>query len=231
VTKGCIWYSDCRPPPEILRASQQTVERSGLPIVACTLQPIDWAVQRIVLPLERGPLTMFRQILAALEALQADWVFFCEHDCLYAPCHFAFSPPRMDRVYYNQHVWKVDTATGRALHYVCSQTSGLCGPRDLLIEHYRTRIALVEARGFSMRMGYEPGTHGREERVDDIAHETWMASVPNLDLRGDWNLTPSRWRKEQFRNPRFTEGWTESDRVPGWGPTADILRDLMVTVS
>jgi hypothetical protein len=230
MTKGCIWYSDCRPPPEILRASQATVERSGLPIVACTLQPIDWAVQRIVLPLERGPLTMFRQILAALEVLTTDIVFFCEHDVLYAREHFDFTPDRCDCYYYNQHVWKVRASDGHALHYRCNQTSGLCADRDLLLAHYRQRVALVEAIGFTRAMGFEPGTHNRPERVDNVGHRTWCSTVPNVDIRHDVNMTASRWSIDEFRNQRFTEGWTEGDGVPGWGVTRgrfdEFLRDV-----
>ncbi|MHC4736650.1 MAG: hypothetical protein ACYTDW_19670, partial [Planctomycetota bacterium] len=48
---------------------------------------------------------------------------------------------------------------------------------------------------------------------------TWMSEVPNLDLRHKHNLTQTRWRKDQFRNQRYTKGWTIADKVPGWGQT------------
>jgi hypothetical protein len=146
-------------------------------------------------------------------------VFFCEHDVLYHPSHFDFDLPARDKVFYNEHVWKVSAADGRALHYRCAQTSGLCADRQLLLAHYRTRVALVEAHGFTRAMGFEPGTHGRAERVDDLTSETWMSPVPNVDIRHDANLTKSRWSKSEFRDQRFTEGWTESDSIPGWGTT------------
>lgn len=180
---------------------------------------------------ERGYLTMFQQILAGLEALETDVAFLCEHDVLYHPSHFDFVPPEMDRVYYNQHVWKVDASTGHALHYRCSQTSGLCASRQLLVEHYRRRVALVEARGFSRKMGFEPGTHRRAERVDDLVAETWMAAYPNVDIRHDTNLTPSRWRQDQFRDKRNCQGWTEADAVPGWGVTAGRFTEWLAGLS
>lgn len=68
-------------------------------------------------------------------------------------------------------------------------------------------------------MGFEPGTHKRDERVDDLTADSYQSKYPNLDIRHKENLTPSRWRKDQFRNPRFTDGWTESHEVPGWGKT------------
>jgi DNA-directed RNA polymerase subunit RPC12/RpoP len=231
-TAGCVYYSDCRPDPAILDASRRTIERSGLPIVAVTLQPIDWtAAHNIVLPLERGYLAMFKQILAGLEALDTEFAFLVEHDLLYHSSHFEFRPTRGDRYYYNQNVYKVDAQSGHALHYLCNQTSGLCASRQLLIEHYRKRVAAVERDGFSRRNGFEPGTRKiRHGGFDDVHHDTWMSAYPNIDIRHGTCLTKSRWKKDEFRNQRYTAGWTESDSVPGWGHTegrfAEILQRL-----
>ena len=98
----------------------------------------------IVLPLERGYLTMFKQILAGLEELKTDVVFLCEHDVLYHPSHFLFTPPKKDVYYYNTNVWKVRYDDGHALHYDCKQTSGLCAYRELLVQHYRERVRKTE---------------------------------------------------------------------------------------
>ena len=162
---------------------------------------------------------MFRQILAGLEASEADYVFLCEHDILYHPSHFEFVPPRDDIYYYNENTWKVDTKTGRALFYYCRQTSGLCANREFLVEHYRKRVEMVERDGFTRRMGFEPGTHNRKERVDDYKSEAWMSEYPNIDIRHRHNLTPSRWSQDKFRNKKYCQGWTEADEVPGWGTT------------
>lgn len=186
-----------------------------------TLAPIreDFGTH-VVLPLERGVLSMFRQILAGLEKLKdVDVVFLCEHDCLYSRSHFDFEPEKADVFYYNQNVWQLRSSDGHALHYPCSKTSGLCASRDLLIKHYRKRVSRVEAHGFTRAMGFEPGTHNRTERVDDYTAETWMSAVPNIDIRHETNLTESRWHKSEFRNQKYTEGWVEGDTVPGWGGT------------
>jgi hypothetical protein len=163
---------------------------------------------------------MFKQILMGLEALSTDIAFLCEHDVLYARDHFV-DPARTDRPTYNQHVWKVDATSGRALHYLCSQTSGLSGDRAMLVAHYQRRVATVEAEGAYRRtMGFEPGTRQlRHGGIDDLEHDIRFATVPNVDIRHGSNLTPSRWRKEEFRHQRFTKGWTEGDGVPGWGAT------------
>lgn len=226
-SKGVVYYSDCQADEKILRAcrAQLAAATNGHRRVAVTLEPVpDFAGPNIVFArYERGYLTMFRQILAGLEMCQADVVFLAEHDVLYHPSHFDFVPPDPSRVYYNVNVWKVDAETGRALHYDCRQTSGLCAYRDVLLAHYRERVRRVEREGFSRRMGFEPGTHGRPERVDDLRSEEWRSPWPNVDIRHGRNLTPSRWKREQFRDQRHTRGWVEADEVPGWGGTKDLI--------
>ena len=76
-------------------------------------------------------------------------------------------------------------------------------------------------------MGFEPGTHNRKERGDDYPAEAWMSAYPNLDIRHKFNLTPSRWRREQFRNQKFCQGWTMADTVPGWGQTKGRFEEFL----
>lgn len=227
LTKGSIFYTDNRLNPDIAQACQQQLYDSlnGHRLVSVSLRPLDFG-HNISLDLERGYLTMFRQILAGIEACQTDIVFLCEHDILYHPSHFDFTPARQDVYYYNQNVWKVDYETGEALFYYVNQTSGLCAYRELLLEHYQKRVELVEANGYTRRMGFEPGTHGRKERVDNYGHEAWFSAHPNIDIRHDKNLTPSRWSQDQFRNKRYRRGWTEADEIPGWGKTIELLEGI-----
>ena len=203
---------------------------NGHRIVSATLQPLAFGHQNVVLPLERGYLTMFRQILAGLEALDTDVAFLCEHDVLYHPSHFAFTPPKADRFYYNQNTWRVDAETGRALFYLCSQVSGLCAYRETLIDHYRKRIAHVEQYGFSRNLGFEPGTNRRARELDGRKAETWMSAQPNIDIKSKYCLTPGRWDRSQFRNQNSCLGWTESDSVPGWGVTKGRFREFLAEV-
>lgn len=217
VTKACVYYTDNLLDPDIMIACQQSIERGGLPIHSVSLQPLTWG-QNIVVPAQRSPLTMFRQILAGLEASTADVIFLTEHDVLYHPSHFTFTPPNPSTIYYNINVWKVDSATGHAVKVDdCRQTSGLCANRSLLIAHYRERIQQCEQHGFSRAMGFEPGTKSiRRGGVDNLPSATWSSAQPNLDIRHTSNLTPTRWNRDQFRNQRYTQGWTETDNVPGW---------------
>ena len=79
-------------------------------------------------------------------------------------------------------------------------------------------------------MGYEPGTHGRNGRVDDYESESWESEFPNIDIRHLDNLTTSRRDKEQYRNKKFTEGWLEADEVPGWGVTKGRFEELLIAI-
>jgi hypothetical protein len=217
-TKGIIYYTDNRLDPLIEGACQFYLLRGKLPIVSASLKSIEFG-HNIVLPLKRGYVTMFKQILAALEKIDTDIVFFAEHDVLYHPSHFTFTPSRDDLFYYNNNMWKVDYETGKSLFHYSNHTSQLCAYRSLLLEHYRKRVRMCEELGDKLqvrRMGFEPGTHGRKERVDDYKCDTWMSPTPNIDIRHSGNLTSTRWDKTKFRNDKYTKGWKESDGVPGW---------------
>jgi hypothetical protein len=218
--KGIIYYTDNRLDKAVAEATRNQLARvvGEMEIVSVSLKPLDFG-RNIVLDLERGYLTMFKQILAGLEASTADVIFFCEHDVLYSKSHFEFEPVHDNIFYYNENIWKVHWQTGQALFYYCKQTSGLCAYRELLLKHYRKRVEIVERDGFSRRMGFEPGTHGRKERVDDYKAERYMSTEPNIDIRHDKNLTPSRWSPDQFRNKRYAKGWKMTDEIPGWGTT------------
>lgn len=217
-TVGLIYYTDNRMCATIEKAVQAQLRRccNGYELISVSLQPLDFG-RNLTLPLERGILTMFRQILAGLEASTAETVFLVEHDVLYHPSHFTFRPPQPDVFYYNQNNWKIEVKTGRALFYYCHQTLALCARRELLLEHYRARVQRVAQEGYHYSLGFEPGDHQRPRGVDDHRSASWWSEFPNLDLRHGQNLTPSRWRPEQFRNPKACQGWQEAEEVPGWG--------------
>jgi hypothetical protein len=228
-SKGLVYYTDSRLDEQIMLACQNQLQlsRNGHEIISVSLEPTLFG-NNITLDAKRGIPTMFKQILAGLEASTADVIFLVEHDVLYHPSHFDFVPPKRDTFYYNQNRWMVNAETGHALFHYASSTSGLCAYRELLVEHYRKRVAMVESAGhFTYKMGFEPGTHNRAERVDDSKSDTWLSEYPNIDLRHGQNLTPSRWRKDQFRSQRYTKGWTEADEVPGWGVTKGRMNQFL----
>jgi hypothetical protein len=237
VSKGILYYTDNQLDPGIMKACQNQLKNSinGHRIVSVSLQPIDFG-DNIVLPLERGYLALFKQILAGLEELDCDIVYFCEHDILYNPSHFEFVPGERDKYYYNKNWWKLRLPDGHCLQHEGAQLSGLCAYRDTLIKHYRQRVINTEKmwdelggnthpfRSFIRDQGFEPGTHHRAASVDQLGFEYWDSPVPIIDIRHDHNLTANRWSIEQFRRKPRT--WIESDEIPGWGKGVDIVRRL-----
>jgi hypothetical protein len=211
--KGIVYYTDSLLDEKVAKPVREQLAKSGLPIVSVSLKPLDFGTN-IVFDGERGYLTMFKQILAGLEASDADVIFFAEHDVLYPEEHFQFTPHDR-KIYYNRNVWHYRTTDGHAISYDAKRLSQLCAYRTTLIEHYRKRVELVEKHGFTRRMGFEPGTHGRPERVDDLKSEYWDSPRPAVDIRHAQNLTASRWHPSEFRDQRNCQNWREGT-IPGW---------------
>jgi hypothetical protein len=182
-----------------------------------------------------GYLTMARQILVGLEASEADVVFLCEHDVLYHPTHFDFTPLNKDIYYYNTNFWWYRKEDGHCLYFTHRSLSGLCGYRETLIKHFKERVRRIEELERSAvdgqvvatsgnliplkegihRLGFEPGTHNRPEKIDDLKAENYTSEFPNIDIRHDNNLTQNRWSIDQFRSKPAE--WIEADEIPGWG--------------
>ena len=225
-TKGIVFYTDNQLKVKIAHLVQKQLrhvsETTGIPIVSVSLKPMGhFGSKNIYLPLERGYLTMFKQILAGLEASDAEVIFLCEHDVLYHPSHFDFTPPRKGKFYYNQNFWKLRVEDGHALHYDADQVSGLCAYRKLLIKEYQKRVKYVTKNGYVRSMGFEPGTHGKR------INKAWMSIWPNVDIRHNHNLTKNRWSIDEFRNKASATNWMETDdEIPGWGKTKELIKRL-----
>lgn len=239
LTKGVVYYTDNKLDPKILQLCQDNLKNAFKGrIVSVSLQPIKFG-ENYVLPLERGLLTMAKQILKGLETIDTDIVFFCEHDVLYHKSHFDFTPPKKDVYYYNTNVWQVRAEDGHALFYDHRSLSGLCAYRETLIKHYRERIRRIEEllkeagknngavhslanpentiplREGIHRLGFEPGTHNRADRIDFLPADNYQSEQPNVDIKHKNNWTQNRWRLDQFRTkPKV---WKETDEVPFWG--------------
>jgi len=236
--KGIIFYTDNKLTENIAGPVREQLakisQEKNISIVSSSLKKMDFGVKNVHFPnLQRGVITLFTQILAALEASDADIIFFCEHDVLYHPSHFDFTPRRKLAYYYNINVWKVRLSDGHSLKVNnLKQLSGLCGYRKNLIRHYKKRLAIIDKRrqdilkagkpleneGVSKYMDYEPGIHSYPRGVDDHPVRSWRSEYPNIDIRHEHNFTKSRWKKDEFVDKKYTLGWTETtaDKIPGW---------------
>lgn len=230
---GLVYYTHHKGPEHILEAARKRLLSicNGHDLVSVSLKkPLDGFGRNVVLDYDPGHLTMFKQILAGIEATDADIIFLVEHDVLYHPSHFEFRPPSREVYFYNEHTYKVDFQTGQAVFYYCKQTSGLCTYRELLLEHYQKRVARVEKDGFSRHMGFEPGCHRYPRGVDSYRAESWMSRFPNVDVRHDKNTTLTRWDPSQFRNKDACQGWQLVDEIPGWGVTKGRFSEFLANI-
>jgi hypothetical protein len=200
------------------------IEASGLPIVSISLKPLDFGDKSIHFKLRRSHQTMFRQILTGLKACDFDNVFMCEHDVLYHPSHFDFTPPTDDLYYYNDNVWKYRLADGKAVTYTSAWLSQCCSNRDILIEHYEKKLSIIEEGGKAF--GYEPGS-GQSRKIDKYGHDLWRSEYPCIDLRHGKNWTGTgRMSQDEFRNKKYCKNWREGglEDIPGWD--TDYLKGL-----
>ena len=229
LAKGLVYYTDNRCEERIMHVVREQIKRSnnGYPIVSVSQYPIDFG-DNIVLPLESSIISMFKQILAGIERIDADIIFLVEHDVLYNQSHFEFIPPRDDVYYYNTNNWYVRPKDGQALSFTCQQVSGLCAYRSLLLKHYRTRVKRLEDEKFTRRLGFEPGNHPYPRGVDNYTSDSWSSKYPLIDIRHGLNVSGVRFKKDQFR--RKPKDWVEADEIPHWGRTKgrfyDFLRDV-----
>jgi hypothetical protein len=170
--------------------------------------------------LKKGYFAMFKQILGALENCKQEVVFLCEHDVLYHPSHFDFTPPKKDIYYYNQNWWRVRTADGFAARWDANQVSGLCAYREHLLKFYRQRLLEVEKNGYQSSMGFEP--EGRSTTLSNI----WKSEYPNVDIRHGNNLSKNKWSLKDFRDKSTAKNFTTASEIPGWGKTEELIKGL-----
>jgi hypothetical protein len=229
-SRGIIYYTDNQLEEPIMSICQKYIVVSHLPIVSCSLKPIDFGQNIVLEGRVRGYPTMVKQIITALENSVSDYVFFCEHDVLYHPSHFDFIPARDDIYYYNVNNWRWDFPKDRAIQYdELTSLSQLCANRKLALNHFKLRQQEIERRKLDKifssdksqwsRLGtYEPGRLKKcEGGFTDEDYEKWRSKYPNIDIRHKWTFTRSKTTVDDFICP--PAGWKEIkiSKMPGWG--------------
>lgn len=208
--KEIIYYTDNQLKVEIAKKVQRNIEGIGLPIISASLKPMPHFGDNLYLPLKRGYITMFTQILFALKKAKANYVFFTEHDVIYHPSHFEFTPLRDDIFYFNENVWHLDTNTNKAFWYdKCGQNSQLCANRELLIDWVENKLKDIEKNGFDGH--FEP--QGKREY--------FKSKVANIDIRHTSNLTKTKRSLDDFN--RKPNEFIESEEIPEWGHVNTII--------
>lgn len=239
ISKGAIFYTtndlDEKVAKPCRERIQKTTKSKSMGLVCSSLKKMDIGYKNIHFPtMKRGWLTMFKQILAALENSRDDIIFFTEHDVYYDPSHFDFVPPNKDTFYYNQNVWFLRMPDGHCLHYDVNQLSGLCVYRETALIHFRERYEMTkeakktmtdsEFDKFVRNLGFEPFTHNRIDWKNKFPYETWKSEKPNIDIKHGANSTGQRWNKDQYRNQALLVNWQDGEEIPELGKGSDLAK-------
>lgn len=225
-TKGIIYYTDGKLTDPILSIVQKQIAKSKLPIVSVSLSPFIFG-KNFVLDIKPGYLSMIKQITKALEESRADYVFFCEHDVLYPPSHFDFTPIKDNIFYYNSNVWRWDYPKDRAIRYDrLISLSGLAVNRKFALGHYESRLKKInelslrgESRepGWARKWGYEPGTKKiKRGGFSDDDFETWESKDPMIDIRHGKTFSQSKVTLDSFIHKPNNWQETTLDKIPYW---------------
>ena len=223
--KGIIYCTNNKSlEPPIIPVVREQILKSGLPVTSVSLQPIDFGENVVLQGRRSGSYTLILQIILGLETSRVDHVFFCEHDVLYHPTYFEFTP-HDDVFSYNSNVlkwgWKSELTV---THNGLISFSELCCNRLYALKHFKRRKEYIDKMGWetdnpreswwSRRIGYEPGFKpiSPEER-----YEIWSAPYPNIDIRHKFCFSNKKMRLDQFNRPPLNS-WKEGNinSVPGW---------------
>lgn len=205
--KEILFFTDNQLKLKIAHKVQRQLLKIGLPIISVSLKPMSFG-KNIHIKMKRGYEAYFTQILAGLEASDADIIFMCEHDVLYHPSHFDFTPISKDKFYYNHNWWRYHTSDGFICRWDANQVSGLCAYRTTLLEWYRAR--LEDIKSGKKEWSFEPGKSGNQTEV-------WKSLYPNVDIRHESNLTKSKRSLNDFRDKSSAKGFQIADEIPYWG--------------
>jgi hypothetical protein len=206
--KEILFFTDNQLNLKIAHKVQHQLLKIGLPITSVSLKPMPHFGKNIHIKMKRGYEAYFTQILAGLEASDADVIFMCEHDVIYHPSHFDFTPISKDKFYYNINWWRYHTSDGFICRWDANQVSGLCAYRTTLLAWYKAR--LEEIKSGKKEWSFEPGKSGNQT-------EQWKSLYPNVDIRHESNLTKSKRSLNDFRDKSSAKGFQIADEIPYWG--------------
>jgi hypothetical protein len=223
-----IYYTDnsLREPIFSLCLNQVKSAAQGRRIICVSHRPTALGDNICVGDIGRSYQSYYVQILAGAKAATTEYVATVEHDCLYAPGYFEFTPPSDNIFYYNSNVWFAAYATGVYSYYRRKIQSNMICNRKLLIGAIEEKLAQVLSDYPSegkAKYQCEPGVcDHRPEFIEakmnwcnkqsrpfkQYRSEFFGSHMPNLDIRHDGNFTrPGSYRAAKH----FTR------ELPYWG--------------
>ena len=219
-SKGIVYYTDNVPHKKFLKIIRERLKLSAgdIPIIWVSQRPIE-EKDNIVMRVRRSHESRTRQILEGLKQIEADIVFFAEHDVIYHPSHFEFTPDKNDKFYYNLNRWWLREADGAAVYAGKSVSlSQLVANRKLLLEWYNRRVIYYELE-IKTDCGNEPGKHKSSLFLEN-GMTTFVSEFPNVDIRHKYNYTQS----DKFKH-------NLQDGIPFWGKTKGRYKEFLKEIN
>jgi hypothetical protein len=226
---------------------------AGIPIISVTQKPTELGQNICVGDIGRSLYSIFEQQIIGLNAARTCYAAFAEHDVIYAPGHFQFVPPQPDVFYYNTNFWYLnwgDREAGMRGQFSWdpkrqpygefkAPQSQLIVSRELALQAYSERLALIQNGYISRHLPVEPGlkrksatlmladasanTSSAEARETYAALIRWASkwraawfsvAVPNLDIQHTANWS---------RHRRVRAGGKIRMALPYWGTMDDVI--------
>jgi hypothetical protein len=203
-----------------------------------------WNIGVVVGEIGRSWLSLYKQMLAGLEACETKYVGIAEHDVIYGTEHLQWIPPTDDTFYYNHNCWLVQWGGNHPeLNGMYSYwpkrfaLSQLVCNKELLKESIKERLSLLE-NGYHMVKGLkgagEPGVadkiaigqleagSGRPTQLQrylkgflkEYKSESFKTEQPNIDIRHGTNFTGAKRGKHRCYS------------LPYWGNFKELMESM-----
>jgi hypothetical protein len=226
-------------------------EARGIPIVSVSQKPIELGTNICVGEIGRSWLSLYKQMLAGLNAITTKYVVIAEHDCLYSNEHLSWTPPSDDTFYYNHNHWLVQWGGNHPeLNGMYSRISGrvalsqLISNKELLKESIQERLSLLE-KGFLISKGLtgagEPGVVDNKAVVDLETARRLASCGRAVQLQGHIGNYLKQYTCSTFKtvipnidirhNSNFTGARRGKDRcyeLPYWGKFEDVINNSVL---
>jgi hypothetical protein len=208
---------------------QLWIRTKDIPVIIVSQKPVicDNYKNIVIGEIGRSWMSLYKQILAGIDACETDYIGIAEHDNLYCPEHLQWIPPTDDTFYYNHNCWLVQWGGNHPelngmysywpKRYALSQM--VCH-KDLLRKSTEEvmnllNMGLKTERG--MKWYGEPGlisdtykafveaSSGRPTQLQrylkayttSYKSEAFKTEQPNIDIRHDTNFTGAKRGKQR----------------------------------
>lgn len=102
-----LYLTDNSLEPVLFHRCQELLmeQAQGIPIVSVSQQPLDFGINICLGPIGRSWLSLYKQMLAGLNAIETEWIVIAEHDCIYHKSHLHYQPNDAGVFWYNHNCW------------------------------------------------------------------------------------------------------------------------------